>query len=183
MLPLLRHLRAGASWGPVRWSDLSAMMVPVQGKVGPSYKRIAMAQCKQQEVHRPPHTPGASPGEGGYFIQMHCHGHHVNSRRYRQTSSYLRTHLPIPVGTPCQQQEAHRPPHTHVHTWLVHQEVHTPPCASRTYGLCTRRYTHTSSYTWMGTPGLSMHAQCRNLPTPISIHKPPYTPSSSNNAI
>ena len=38
------------------------------------YKRMAMAQCKQEEVHRPLHTPGASPGEGGSIIQMHGHG-------------------------------------------------------------------------------------------------------------
>ena len=179
MLPLLRHLHAGASWGPFPWSDLSMMMVPVQGKVGPSYKRMAMAH----NVNSRRYTDLLIPlvpvqGKVGPSYKCIAMAHHVNSRRYRQTSSYLRTHLPIPMGTPCQQQEAHRPPHTHVHTWLVHQEVHTPPCASRTYGLCTRRYTHTSSYTWMGTPGLSMHAQCRNLPTPISIHRPPYTPSS-----
>ena len=113
------------------------------------YKRMAMAH----NVNRRRYTDLLIPlvpvqGKVGPSYKCMAMAHHVNSRRYRQTSSYLRTHLPIPMGTPCQQQEAHRPPHTHVHKWLVHQEVHTPPRTShRVHMDCAPGGIHTLPHT------------------------------------
>ena len=138
MLPLFRHLHAGASWGPFPWSDLSMMVVPVQGKVGPSYKRMAMAHNVNSRRYTDLLIPLA-PVQGkvgpSYFIQMHCH------------------------GTPCKQQEvytdllipAHTPPYTHGHTMSTAGGTQTSsyPCA---YMACTPGSTHTSlriTYIWV----------------------------------
>ena len=117
-LPRLRHLSL---------SDLSMMMVPVQGKVGPSYKCMAMAR----HVNSRRYTDLLIPlvpvqGKVGPSYQCMAMAHHVvNSRRY-----------------------IHRPPHTSAHTslypWAHHvnsrryTDLLIPMCI---HGLYTRRYT------------------------------------------
>jgi hypothetical protein len=163
VLPLLRHLRAGVSWGPVPWSDLSVMMGPVQGKVAlklcPSYVTMASADASSYNA--------SLEIDRLWLICLHSFlykGTLNKGNIHPQLKMLAKKHLCAYMA--CVPKVAHTPPHTHGTPCKQQRggtQTSSYPCAymactpggthasshitSCTYGLCARRSAHTSSDT------------------------------------